>query len=143
MVDRENQEETLEKKRSPRMIGCVIVSLLLIVVLIVAGIMAAVLLPKYLADSNSSERAQAETALLATMTATESFKGQNEDVYSGMTAAKLNKLITKVKVVDGMPSAGEVGISDYNKEKVILIYVGKSGKNYKATIENGSIEFDF
>ena len=116
--------------------------LLVLAALLLVGIYFSGIIPGF-SSGDPAEEAKAESALRDVIKAAETYRLKNDDVYEGMTAAKLKDSVSKIEVVDGMPKAGEVGITDYNSQKCILVYVGKSGRTYIATDTDGSIEFNF
>lgn len=140
-MTKESDRELLKKyrRRSPLMLIAWIV-----IFLAVAGIAAVILLPGFMSQGSPAEKAQAKSALRKVVSAAESYRAANDNVFEGITAAKIKNNAGKVTVVDGVPKkANQVGISDYNSKRLVLVYVGKSGIEYVATVENGAIEYDF
>lgn len=140
MADKSEQEmASRQKKRSPWLI---IFGVALFVAII--AIAAYLFTPGLFSGGNAEERAKAESAIRSVVKAAESYRLDNDDVYEGLTAAKIKSLTGGVTVVDGIPKkAGQVGISDYNSSQLVLLYKGKSGRDYKATVKTGAIEFNF
>ena len=136
--------QTREKKKwVPWLIGCGILAVIGLIVLCIIGILLATIIPSFMAASNSAEKALAETALRNVVAAGEIYRTDNDGSYSEMTAGKLTAIDDSLRVVDETPSATEVGLSDVSTDSYILMYMGESGKKYKATVTNGSAEFDF
>jgi hypothetical protein len=142
-MTKEEDQELLRKyrKRSPwKIIGLILVFVAFV------GIVAAVIYGPALLNNmkgGAAEHAQAKAAFRTVVAAAESYRKANDSVYEGITAAKIKGQTGKVIVVDGYPKAGQVGISDYNSKRLVLMYLGKSGQEYVANIEAGNIEFNF
>lgn len=139
MAETAERQRTQKKKRKWWLW---LTGLLILVALLLVGIYSSGIMPGF-SSGDPAEKAKAESALRDVIKAAETYRSKNDGVYEGMTAAKLKDSVSKVEVVDGMPKAGEVGITDYNSQKCILVYVGKSGRTYIATDTDGSIEFNF
>jgi hypothetical protein len=117
--------------------------LAVVAVVAIVGVIIGAAIMLYLGSlGDPAEKALAKTSLEHVFTAAETYREENDNVYEGLTAAKIKKKISET-VVDGMPKANQVGIMDYNSDQLVLLYLGKSGTEYKATIKAGVIEWDF
>lgn len=139
-MESNNEEEQVEYyfKRSPWTIVFWVVACFVVV-----GIAAIIFVPGLLDRGTAEEREQAKSAIRSVVRAAESYRTDNANVYEGITAAKIKDFTGGVKVVEGTPKAGQVGITDYNSDRLVLAYKGKSGKEYIATVKAGEIEFNF
>lgn len=139
MSDIEEQKLLQKTDRiSPWAIGFAIIAIVGIVAVIIA-----VAVTMFLGSSSDpAEKALAKTSLQHVIAATEVYRNENDDVYEGLTAAKIKKSFSET-VIDGMPKPKQVGIMDYNSDQLVLIYLGRSGREYKAIVKSGSIEWDF
>lgn len=136
--------QTKEKKKwAPWLIGCGILVVIGLIVLCIAGILVAIMIPSFMTLTNSAEKALAETALRNVVAAGEIYRTDNDGSYLGMTAEKLIAIDDSLRVVDETPSATEVGLSDITADSYSLVYMGESGKTYKATVTDGSAKYDF
>ncbi len=138
MSDSEETEQTGKGGVSPVKITLAVIGLLAIVLTIIA---AAVIM-FWPGGGDAAEAALAKTSLRNVISAAEIYREEHDNVYEGLTAAKIQNSVSE-KVVDGMPKAGQVGIMDYNSDQLVLLFLGKSGREYKATVKAGSIEWDF
>jgi hypothetical protein len=133
------EEEYIEEERlSPWKIALAVIAVIGLV-----GTVIAVGTVMFLnSRGDPAEKALAKTSLQHVVTAAEAYRDDNDNVYEGLTAAKIKKAVSET-VVDGTPKAGQVGIMDYNSDQLVLLYTGKSGTQYKATIKAGVIEWGF
>ncbi|MFA5867149.1 MAG: hypothetical protein WC891_04180 [Actinomycetota bacterium] len=109
---------------------------------IVGTIIAVAAIMFWPSGGNAAEKALAQSSLRNVISAAEIYREEHDNVYEGLTAAKIQNTVSE-KVVDGMPKAGQVGIMDYNSDQLVLLFVGQSGSEYKVTVKSGSIEWDF
>jgi len=125
------------------LIGCGILAAFLLLFLCIAGIIAAIAIPSYLSTRDKAESSQAETMLRNASMGAEVYRVNNDGSYTGMTASDLTGFTSNLKVVQGSPGTGQVGLSEVTDGSYALTYKGASGKMYKATVTSGSIQFDF
>jgi hypothetical protein len=137
--EQSNEEEYVEVERLSRWkIGFAIVAVIALV-----GTLAGVAAVMFLGNpGDPAEKALAKTSLGHVIDAAEIYRKEHDYVYEGITAAKLKANVSET-VVDGMPKKGQVGIMDYNSDQLVLLYLGKTGTEYKATINAGTTVFDF
>lgn len=130
------------QSRTVWLIGCGVAVVLVAITVCVSAILVAIAIPSFMSQRNAAERSAAESALRNVVMAAEVYRADNDGTYTGMTASNLSD-VAGVKAVDGTPSAGQVGLSDVGEDRYLLTYAGKSGQRYRATVTNGSVEFDF
>lgn len=142
-MTKEEDQALLRKyrKRSP----WVMIVIVLLLVVAALGLAAVIYGPTFLNNTKGSaaEHAQAKAAFRKVIAAAETYRQGHDNVYEEITAAKIQSSAGSIKVVDGYPKVGEVGISDYNSKRLVLMYLGKSGQEYVATVESGTVEYDF
>ncbi len=129
--------------KSVWVIGCIVLIVFMLMALCITAIAVAIAIPSFLGARNEAERSEAETALRNASVGGEIYRVDNNGSYSGLRASDLMDFTDKPKVVDGTPGTGEVGLSDVTDDSYVLTYKSAGGRKYKATITNGSIEFDF
>ncbi len=142
MADFEEQERGEEKERGGA--SKIKISLAVIGLLgIVGTIIAVAIIMFWPSGGDPAEKALAKNSLQHVITAAETWRNAHDDVYEGLDASKIKNSVSET-VVDGLPKkGGQVGITDYNSDRLVLVYVGTSGLEYKATVKSGSIEWDF
>jgi hypothetical protein len=136
-IDEDDRREYVERL-TPLKVILAIIALVAIVGAII-GVAVVMYWPK---GGNPAEKALAKASLEHVINAAEKFRGDNDDVYEGLTAAKIKGSLTET-VVDGMPKANQVGIMDYNSDQLVLVFQGQSGQAYKATINAGIVTWGF
>lgn len=132
-----------KKKMTPWVIGCGILAILALVICCIVGIAFAIIIPNFMALTNSAEKALAQTAIRNAVTAAEQYRVENNGSYEGMTAEKLRAIDDTLRVVDESPSATQVGLSEVSANRFVLTYRGEDGQDYKATVTDGSVKYDF
>lgn len=147
----------LLKKKSPWFVAGVIAALLMVIPLCIITIVLIVQVPKFLGQEpgtsgpsnifkntvDDAQNLQAKTMLMNVANSAEMYAAENGS-YEDMDADALaDYLPDNMQVIDGSPSGGEVGISSVTDSSYVLVYMNQNKKTFRATVENGEIEYDF
>lgn len=139
MADKKDLQEVLDPNKVSKLAVVLAVFGILSLIIAAGGGLAYLMWPS---ENDPAEAALARTSLQHVIDAAEAYRNENDRVYEGLNAAKLSGSVSET-VVNGMPKAGQVGITDYNSKRLVLVYVGASGRDYKVTIKEGKIEWGF
>jgi type IV pilus assembly protein PilA len=108
----------------------------LLVVVLIIGILAAIALPTFLGQQKKGQDASAKSDARNLVTHVESCFADQEDYQQCVTNAELGT--TGLKLVDGAPSAGQVGVTASNATSFTVTAVSKSGNTFYIQKINGN-----
>jgi ABC-type Na+ efflux pump permease subunit len=112
-------------------------------IIILIAVVAGLLIPGMVDSAASPEEVLAKKEINRVVEAAEQYRAEHYKVYTGMDAKELKAIDRQLEVVEGLPTKGAVGLTDYNSHQIVLVYRGESGRDYKANVRTGDIEFDF